>query len=88
MCIRDRHNSWQQYIQFFEQSVTENYNTVIGYTPMELDSEKQPSRFLDSHIKCVNTANLTVPMHTKRSQANELSNSTLRTGYKSFKFEY
>ena len=38
-CI-DRQNIWPNYIQFFEQSLNENYNTTTGFTPMELQSGK------------------------------------------------
>ena len=56
------HNSWLQCIQFFKQSMNGDYNTVTSYTLTELDSEKQPSRFRDSHIKHVNTVTLPVPI--------------------------
>ena len=47
------------------------YNTVTGYTPMELDSGKQPNRLWDGDIKVINTSNLPAPMEIKRVQADE-----------------
>lgn len=65
-------NSWPQRIEFFEQSINDNYNTVTGYAPMEFDSGKQPRRFWDNHIKREITTNLHVTMQINRLQVNEL----------------
>ena len=50
---------------------------------MELDSRKQLRRFLDGHIKHINTANIPVPMQIKRLKVSEciqkVANKQLRT---------
>ena len=62
-------NMWPDYIRFFEQSLNENYNTTTGFTPTELHSGKQPTRFWERHIKKLESQNLPIPMHIKQSIA-------------------
>ena len=60
---------WPNYIRFFEQSLNENYNTTTGFTPKELQSGKQPTRFWERYKKKLETQNLPLPLHIKQNIA-------------------
>ena len=44
MCIRDR------YLPFLEKAINENYSEATGYTPMELEEDKKPTRFWTKYL--------------------------------------
>ena len=69
MCIRDRHNKWAEYLPFLEKAANENYSEATGYTPMELEEDKKPTRFWTKYINKPNKQN--VPISVKIGYARQ-----------------
>lgn len=65
----ENHNTWPQYIKFFEKTINENYNYTTGYTPVELESGQRPTRVWSNILKSLSTANMPLPDHLKNAEA-------------------
>lgn len=65
----DKHNTWPQYVNFFEKTLNENYNYTTEYTPQELATGQRPIRVWSKYIQKIPTANMTKPLHLKQAEA-------------------